>query len=347
MKYFDVPTKVVRYDTTPLATDYKKIQYIPAATLTTHLCDAKVPFVFDVDKKISPNVAGVGFFYLSTISDGRTLMIFMSGYDVQHFMTPRFTAKFSNDEDQITYSGKALGVSAITGGTDFVQPNARSFGSLCFRIDGNEKTFPCSVLFNNSNDFSGTLSTSSLSSGPHTLEMYVPTAPDKEISTAKYTFSLTRKSTTELDAAARLKVDQAIASCVPNFLGSLPLSVSTYSPYPEKPPFTFTLTSTSWGKFDETQISKLKPGELAKLDLKYLYIPLTANWVNPGPVVDINANTLVVTVGGVADSYQPLNSSGSVWRTPWPVGEVRAMNFSVPLSLCGKPSGYVYFHPQG
>ncbi|MEI7944019.1 MAG: hypothetical protein WCI25_04290 [Actinomycetes bacterium] len=347
MKYFDVPAKVVRYDTTPLATDYKKIQYIPAATLTTHLCDAKVPFVFDVDKKISPNIAGVGFFYLSTISDGRTLMIFMSGYDVQHFMTPRFTAKFSNDENQITYSGKALGVSAMTGGTDFIKPNAKSFGSFCFRIDGNEKTFPCDVLFNNVNDFSGTLSTSSLSSGSHTLEMYVPTAPDKEISTAKYTFTLTRKSTSELDAAARLKVDQAIATCTPNFLGAMPLSVSTYSPYPEKPPFTMTLTSTSWGKFDETQISKLKPGELATLDLKYLYIPLTANWVNPGPVTDINANTLVVTVGGVADSYQPLNSSGSIWRTPWPVGEVRTMNFSVPLSLCGKPSSYVFFHPQG
>ena len=346
MKYFDVPAKVVRYDTTPLATDYKKIQYIPAATLTTHLCDAKVPFVFDVDKKISPNIAGVGFFYLSTLSDGRTLMVFMSGYDVQHFMTPRFTTKFSHDEDQITYSGNALGVSAMTGGTDFINPNARSFGSLCFRIDGNEKTFPCNVLYNNSNDFSGTLSTSMLSSGTHTLEVYVPTAPNKEISTAKYTFTLTRKSTAELDSAARVKVDQAIASCTPNFLGSLPLVVSTYSPYPANV-FTFSLISTSWGKFDESQISKLKPGELASLDLKYLYIPLAANWVNSGPVTDINSNTLVVTVGGVVDAYQKLNSSGTIWRSPWPVGEVRTMNLEVPLSLCGKPASYVSFHPQG
>ncbi len=350
MKYFDVPAKVVRYDTTPLATDYKKIQYIPAATLTTHLCDAKVPFTFDVDKKISPNIAGVGFFYLSTISDGRTLMVFMSGYDVQHFKTPQFTAKFSNDEEQITYTGKAMGISAMTGGTDYVRPNARSFGSLCFRIDGNEKTFPCSVLFNNSNDFSGTLSTSSLSSGSHTLEVYVPTAPDKEISTAKYTFTLTRKSISESDAAARLKVDQAIATCSPNFLGALPLTVSTYSPYPGKQ-FTMSLTSTSWGKFDETQISKLKPGELATLDLKYLYIPLTASWVNPGPVTDINANTLVVTVAGggeQAGEYQSLNSrADSIWRSPWPVGEVRTMNFAIRLASCGIPSTYVFFHPQG
>jgi len=180
--------------------------------------------------------------------------------------------------------------------------------------------------------------------------MYVPTAPDKEISTAKYTFTLTRKSISESDAAARLKVDQAIATCSTNFLGALPLSVSTYSPYPGKQ-FTMTLTSTSWGKFDETQISRLKPGELATLDLKYLYIPLTARWVNPGPVTDINANTLVVTVAGggeQAGEYQSLNSrTDSIWRSPWPLGEVRTMNFAIRLASCGVPSTYVYFHPQG
>ena len=346
MKYFDVPAKVARYDTTPLATEYKKLQYIPAATLTSHLCDTKIPFIFDLQKKIAPTIAAVGFFYLANMIDGRTLMVFLSGFDVQHFMSPQFTANFSNDENQISYSGTAFGVSAMTGGTDFIRPNAKSFGNLCFRIDGNEKTFICELIYQNSNQFSGTLSTSSLSSGSHTLEVYVPTAPNKEISTAKYTFTLTRKSTAELDSAARVKVDQAIASCTPNFLGSLPLVVSTYSPYPANV-FTFSLISTSWGKFDESQISKLKPGELASLDLKYLYIPLAANWVNSGPVTDINANTLVVTVGGVVDAYQKLNSSGTIWRSPWPVGEVRTMNLEVPLSLCGKPASYVSFHPQG
>ena len=200
MKYFDVPTNVARYGTA-LTTEFKKIQYIPAITLTSHLCDANVPFIFDVDTKISPQIAGVGFFYLATVSDGRTLMVFLSGFDVQSFMKPRFTVGFSLGADQITYSGEAFGIIASTGSRDLANwQNNRYFGRICFRVDGieNEKVFPCIMFINYWSDvsqrnlFSGTLSTTSLAPGTHTLEMYVPNAPNKEISNARFTFVITR-----------------------------------------------------------------------------------------------------------------------------------------------------------
>ena len=200
MKYFDVPANVARYGNA-LTTEFRKIQYIPAITLTSHLCDANVPFIFDVDTKVSPQIAGVGFFYLATISDGRTLMVFLDGFDMQNFIKPRFTAGISLGADQITYSGEAFGITASTGSRNLANwQNNRYFGRICFRIDGreDEKLFPCIMFINywsdvtQRNQFSGTLSTTSLTSGTHTLEMYVPGAPNKEISTARFTFAITR-----------------------------------------------------------------------------------------------------------------------------------------------------------
>jgi hypothetical protein len=200
MKYFDVPANPARYDTTPLASDYKKIQYIPATTLTRNICETNVPFIFDVDKRISPKIAGVGFFYLASMSNGRTFMVFLSGFDVQTFMKPRFSATLAYSADQVTYSGKAFGVVGVSGGRDPWSGTSPYFGAICFRIDGveDQNRFPCQY-FNSywsdiatRNDFAGALNVSSLSAGSHTLEMYIPTAPDKEISTQKLTFTIAR-----------------------------------------------------------------------------------------------------------------------------------------------------------
>lgn len=176
----------------PKTAEVKKMSGITVSKLTTHICDAKIPWQGNLRSKYSAKIKGVGFFYVAETGVDRPLVIYLGGFNADWFEEPSIEMKVENNEDMLTYSGKAFSVSAYQHNQiDTGFPTYTSFGSVCFKIDGDATKFGCFKVLD-PYPIQGTLSLASLSSGPHTLEIYIPgTAPSKTTSFT-YKFELKR-----------------------------------------------------------------------------------------------------------------------------------------------------------
>ena len=335
---------------TPKTAEVKKMSGITVSKLTTHICDAKIPWQGNLRSKYSAKIKGVGFFYVAETGVDRPLVIYLNGFNADWFEEPAIDMKAENDEDTLTYSGKAFSVSAYQNNpvtTGF--PTYNSFGSVCFKIDGDSTKFECSKVFD-TYPIQGTLSLASLSSGPHTLEIYIPGVAASKTTSFTYKFDLKRASNTQLDDAAKVKIENLIATCNKSFLGDVPIKITATNGA------MLSLDSYSWGAFDWKQefLARLKVGELAALDLKYVWIPLKMNWVNTGSVTDVGGS-LVTTISTGTWGFNDTTSGrlgGAGWTHPiwmydWKLGATRVWTVAVPITECAKRAEYVNFHTQG
>ena len=335
---------------TPKTAEVKKMSGITVSKLTTHLCDAKIPWQSNLRSKYSTKIKGVGFFYVAETGVDRPLVIYLNGFNADWFEEPTIDMKAENDENTLTYSGKAFSVSAYQNNpvtTGF--PTYNAFGSVCFKIDGDATKFECSKAFG-TYPIQGTLSLASLSSGPHTLEIYIPGLAASKTTSFTYKFELKRSSGVQLDDAANVKIESLIATCNKNFLGDVPIKITATNGA------VMNLDSYSWGTFDRKQeyLARLKVGELGTLDLKYLTIPLKMNWINTGTLTDVGGS-LVTTIStgtwGFSDTTSGrLGGAGwthPIWMYNWQLGATRVWTIGVPITDCSKKAEYVDFHTQG
>ena len=333
----------------PKTAQVKKLSGITVLKLTTHICDARFAWQSNLRSKFSPNIKGVGFFYIAETGVDRPLVIYLNGFNADWFEDPKIEMKASNDENILEYSGTTFSVSAYQNTqvtTGF--PTFTSFGSICFKIDGDASKFPCSKVFRNG-PISGNLSLESLSSGAHTLEIYIPGTTPSRTTSFTYNFTLQRPSKAQQDEVAKAKIERLIATCNANFLGGVPINIRAING------MTMSLNSYSWGSFDWKQdsLARLKIGELASLDTRYIYIPLNMNWVNTSNISDL-AGALVTTISTGTWGYNDTTSGrlgGAGWRHPiwmngWQPSSTRVWTVSVPISECGKKAEYVDFHTQ-
>ena len=334
----------------PKTAEVKKMSGITVSKLTTHICDAKIPWQGNLRSKYSAKIKGVGFFYVAETGVDRPLVIYLNGFNADWFEEPSIEMKVENDEDTLTYSGKAFSVSAYQHNQiDTGFPTYTSFGSVCFKIDGDATKFECSKVFG-TYPIQGTLSLASLSSGPHTLEIYIPGIAPSKTTSFTYKFELKRASSIQLDEAAKVKIENLITSCNKNFLGDVPIKITATNGA------MMSLNSYSWGSFDWKQefLARLKVGELAALDLKYVWIPLKMNWVNTGSLTDVGGS-LVTTISTGTWGFNDTTSGrlgGAGWTHPiwmydWQLGATRVWSVAVPITECAKRAEYVSFHTQG
>ncbi len=335
---------------TPKTAEVKKMSGITVSKLTTHLCDAKIPWQSNLRSKYSAKIKGVGFFYVAETGVDRPLVIYLNGFNADWFEEPTIDIKAENDENTLTYSGKAFSVSSFQNNpvtTGF--PTYNGFGSVCFKIDGDATKFECSKVFG-TYPVQGTLSLASLSSGPHTLEFYIPGVAASKTTSYTYKFELKRASSNQLDEAAKAKIENLISACNRKFLGDVPIKITATNGA------VMSLDSYSWGVFDWKQetLARLKVGELGTLDLKYVFIPLKMNWVNTGSLKDVSGS-LVTTISTGTWGYNDTTSGrlgGAGWTHPiwmydWQLGATRVWTVAVPITECSKRAEYVDFHTQG
>jgi hypothetical protein len=334
---------------TPKTAEVKKMSGITVSKLTTHLCDAKIPWQGNLRSKYSAKIKGVGFFYVGENGVDRPIVIYLNGFNADWFEEPTIDMKVENDENTLTYSGKAFSVSAYQNNpvtTGF--PTYNSFGSVCFKIDGDAAKFECSRAYG-TYPIQGTLSLASLSSGPHTLEIYIPGLAASKTTSFTYKFELKRASSNQLDDAAKVKIENLIAACNKNFLGDVPIKITATNGA------AMSLESYSWGVFDWKQefLARLKVGELGTLDLKYVSIPLKMNWVNTGSQKDVGG-ALVTTISTGTWGYNDTTSgrlggvgwTHPIWMYDWQLGATRVWTIGVPITDCSKKAEYVDFHTQ-
>lgn len=333
---------------TPKTAEVKKMSGITVSKLTTHLCDAKIPWQGNLRSKYSAKIKGVGFFYVAETGVDRPLVIYLDGFNADWFEEPAIDMKAENDEDTLTYSGTAFSVSAYQNNpvtTGF--PTYNAFGSVCFKIDGDATKFKCSKVFD-TYPIQGELSLASLSSGPHTLEIYIPGLAASKTTSFSYKFELRRSSSLQLDNAANVKIEILIASCNKYFLGEVPIKITARNGV------VMSLDSYSWGTFDRKQqfLARLKVGELGAFDLKYLTIPLKMNWVNAGTLTDMEGGLVTTISTGTWGFNEYISGLGGafwthpIWMHNWQIGTTRVWTVEVPITECSKRAENVNFHTQ-
>lgn len=329
--------------------EVKKLSGVTVLKPTTHLCDVKIPWQSNLRTKFSSNIKGVGFFYVAETGVERPLVIYLGGFNADWFGEPQLDLSVSSNEESISISVTHQGVRAFKEFT--------SWGSICFKIDGDSSKFPCWKVVGDEyiNRQGKQLELENIPSGKHTLEIYVPGLEKSKSTNYTYNFELKRLSKIQQDEKAKAGILAKITLCNKNFLGPTPIASRWKTKIIASNGASINLASYSWGEINwkQSHLSNLKVGFLSTFDEKQTYIPLIMNWVNTGELVDVTGRLISLiatdTWESRDDTRQQLGGPGwshPIWMYGWQLGATRNWTWYVPISECAKNPEYVSFRAE-